>query len=125
VAYFLKHISFIAMQGRRAVHFKEHPDCSAVAPGAIVSNGPLYDQLLGSSWSVWLQARPEDHMNRVIAQGDLRPIAGNRAAMTDLKAILTAREADYARADTRLDTSRQGFESTLDALEAITKSLPM
>jgi XRE family transcriptional regulator, aerobic/anaerobic benzoate catabolism transcriptional regulator len=125
----------LEMNGPPALHRYEadvleeicHSQTRAIiaAPGAIVSNGPLYDQLLGSSWSVWLQARPEDHMNRVIAQGDLRPIAGNRAAMTDLKAILTAREADYARADTRLDTSRQGFESTLDALEAITKSLPM
>jgi XRE family transcriptional regulator, aerobic/anaerobic benzoate catabolism transcriptional regulator len=102
-----------------------HTRAIIAAPGAIVSNGPLYDQLLGASWSVWLQAKPEDHMNRVIAQGDLRPIAGNRAAMTDLKAILAAREADYARADTRLDTSGQGFGPTLDALEAITRSLPL
>jgi XRE family transcriptional regulator, aerobic/anaerobic benzoate catabolism transcriptional regulator len=104
---------------------RSHTRAIIAAPGAIVSNGPLYDQLLGLSWSVWLQASPEDHMNRVIAQGDLRPIAGNRAAMSDLKAILAAREADYARADTRLDTSRQDFGPTLDALQAITASLPM
>jgi XRE family transcriptional regulator, aerobic/anaerobic benzoate catabolism transcriptional regulator len=103
---------------------REHPQAIIAAPGAIVSNGPLYDQLLGSSWSIWLQASPEDHMNRVIAQGDLRPIAGNRAAMTDLKAILAAREADYARADTSLDTSKQAFGPTLDALEAVALSLP-
>jgi XRE family transcriptional regulator, aerobic/anaerobic benzoate catabolism transcriptional regulator len=102
-----------------------HARAVIAAPGAIVSHGPLYDQLLGSSWSVWLQAKPEDHMDRVIAQGDLRPIAGNRTAMADLKAILAAREGDYARADTRLDTSKQGFDATLDALEAITASLPL
>jgi XRE family transcriptional regulator, aerobic/anaerobic benzoate catabolism transcriptional regulator len=101
-----------------------HKCAIIAAPGAIVSNGPLYDQLLGSSWSVWLQASPEDHMNRVIAQGDLRPMAGNLAAMGDLKAILSAREDDYARADTRLDTSKQGFDSTLDALEDLTACLP-
>lgn len=102
-----------------------HTRAIIAAPGAIVSNGPLYDQLLGSSWSVWLQANPEDHMNRVIAQGDLRPIAGNRAAMTDLKAILAARKTDYARADTQLDTSKQNFDQTLDALEVIAASLPI
>jgi XRE family transcriptional regulator, aerobic/anaerobic benzoate catabolism transcriptional regulator len=100
-----------------------HARAIIAAPGAIVSNGPLYDQLLSSSWSVWLQAKPEDHMDRVIAQGDLRPMAGNRAAMADLKAILAAREGDYARADTSLDTSRQDFKATLEALEAIAASL--
>jgi XRE family aerobic/anaerobic benzoate catabolism transcriptional regulator len=87
-----------------------HTQAVIAAPGAIVSNGPLYDQLLASSWSIWLQASPEDHMNRVVAQGDLR---------------LAAREREYARADSRLDTSKQGFDVTLDALQAITASLPM
>jgi XRE family aerobic/anaerobic benzoate catabolism transcriptional regulator len=94
------------------------------APGAIVSNGPLYDQLLGLSWSIWLQASPEDHMSRVVAQGDLRPMTGNRAAMNDLKAILAAREADYARADARLDTSAENFATTLSALEALAVTVP-
>ncbi len=88
------------------------------APGAIVSSNTLYDQLLRSSWSVWLEASPEDHMQRVVAQGDLRPMAGNRAAMNDLKTILAAREADYGRADARINTSAQDFERTLDLLEA-------
>ena len=56
-------------------------------------------------------------MARVVAQGDLRPMTGNRAAMNDLKTILSAREGDYARADTRIDTSAQNFEATLDQLE--------
>ena len=102
---------------------REHPRAIIAAPGAIVSNGPLYDQLLASSWSVWLQAKPEDHMNRVIAQGDLRPMAGSRTAMNDLKAILAAREADYARADAILDTSAQDFDATLAALQGIATSL--
>jgi XRE family transcriptional regulator, aerobic/anaerobic benzoate catabolism transcriptional regulator len=92
------------------------------APGAIVSSGALYERLLETSWTVWLEARPEDHMNRVMAQGDLRPMAGNRAAMNDLKTILAAREADYARADARLDTSAQSFEATLAMLEAVVVS---
>jgi XRE family transcriptional regulator, aerobic/anaerobic benzoate catabolism transcriptional regulator len=92
------------------------------APGAVVADGKLYDQLRRSAWTVWLEASPEDHMERVVAQGDLRPMTGNRTAMTDLKAILSAREADYARADARLDTSAQGFEQTLDRLEEIARA---
>lgn len=96
-----------------------NPGAVIAAPGAVVSDGKLFDQLLRSSWSVWLEARPEDHMARVVAQGDLRPMTGNRAAMNDLKTILSAREGDYARADARIDTSAQNFEATLDQLEHI------
>jgi XRE family transcriptional regulator, aerobic/anaerobic benzoate catabolism transcriptional regulator len=102
---------------------REHARAVIAAPGAIVSNGPLYDQLLASSWSIWLQANPEDHMNRVIAQGDLRPMTGNRTAMNDLKAILAARETDYARADRALDTSAQDFKATLAALDRVSATL--
>lgn len=102
---------------------RRHPAAVIGAPGAIVADGKLYDQLLESFWSVWLQASPDDHMNRVVAQGDLRPMTGNRAAMNDLKSILAAREADYARADASLDTSNQGFGQTLDLLESITVNL--
>lgn len=93
------------------------------APGAIVADGKLYEQLRQSAWTVWLQASPEDHMQRVIAQGDLRPMSGNRAAMADLKNILSAREADYAQADARLDTSTQNFAQTLNLLEKIATAL--
>lgn len=93
------------------------------APGGIVADGPLYDRVLTTAHSIWLQASPEDHMERVMAQGDFRPMASNRGAMADLKAILEARAADYARADARLDTSAQSFEHTLDALERIAHSM--
>lgn len=93
------------------------------APGAIVSSPPLFDQLLGSSWTIWLEASPEDHMQRVVTQGDLRPMAGNRAAMNDLKTILAAREVDYSRADARIDTSAQDFDGTLNLLEATALSI--
>jgi XRE family transcriptional regulator, aerobic/anaerobic benzoate catabolism transcriptional regulator len=102
---------------------RDHPSAVIGAPGAIVADGKLYDQLLESFWSIWLQASPEDHMNRVVAQGDLRPITGNRTAMNDLKTILAARQADYARADARLDTSAQGVDATLDRLEVIARNL--
>lgn len=91
---------------------------AVIAPmGGIVADASLFERLLQSSWTVWLEASPEDHMQRVMAQGDLRPMAGNRAAMEDLKSILAARETDYARADARLDTSAQDFETTIDLLE--------
>jgi XRE family transcriptional regulator, aerobic/anaerobic benzoate catabolism transcriptional regulator len=90
------------------------------APGAIVSSPSLFEKLLRSSKSIWLEASPEDHMGRVMAQGDLRPMAGNRTAMNDLKAILAARESEYARADHRLDTSAQDFAATLNLLVEFT-----
>ena len=93
------------------------------APGAIVSDGALYDSLLNAAWSIWLEATPEDHMNRVMAQGDLRPMSGNRSAMDDLRKILEVRTPDYARADARLDTSAQDFDRTLDKLEALARSI--
>ena len=98
---------------------RQHAAAVIAAPGAIVADGKLYDQLLRESWTVWLQASPEDHMERVVAQGDLRPMTGNRSAMNDLKTILGAREADYARADARLDTSGQDFDHTLGLLEDV------
>ncbi|MGB8840336.1 MAG: shikimate kinase, partial [Aliidongia sp.] len=89
------------------------------APGGIVADPALYDRVLASAHSVWLQATPDDHMARVMAQGDFRPMAGSRGAMVDLKAILAARSADYARADAVLDTSAQDFDATLDRLERL------
>ncbi len=102
---------------------RDHPAAVIAAPGAIVADGPLYDVLLESAHSIWLQASPEDHMNRVVAQGDLRPMGNGRGAMDDLKAILDSRSADYARAQKRLDTSAQDFARTADKLEAQVRSL--
>jgi len=55
--------------------------------------------------TVWITARPDEHMGRVMKQGDFRPMARNREAMADLHAILEARRGDYARAEATLDTS--------------------
>lgn len=101
----------------------DQPAAVIAAPGGIVADGPLYDRVLATAHSIWLQASPEDHMERVMAQGDFRPMASNRGAMADLKAILAARTADYARADARLDTSARPFEHTLDALERMARSM--
>ncbi|MEM7227139.1 MAG: helix-turn-helix transcriptional regulator [Pseudomonadota bacterium] len=73
--------------------------------GGIVTDPSTYDLLLESFFTVWLHATPEEHMERVRAQGDLRPMAGNPEAMDELKLILGSREALYRRADRAFDTA--------------------
>jgi XRE family aerobic/anaerobic benzoate catabolism transcriptional regulator len=84
--------------------------------GGIVSNPETYALLLRHSHTIWIKARPEDHMSRVMAQGDFRPMAQNRQAMDDLVAILEARRADYARAEAELDTSGDAIEQSFAKL---------
>ena len=100
-----------------------YPAAVIATPGGIVADPILYDRMLATAHSVWLEAAPEDHMGRVMAQGDFRPMSSNRGAMDDLKAILAARTADYARAEARLDTSVQDFDATLARLETIARGL--
>jgi XRE family aerobic/anaerobic benzoate catabolism transcriptional regulator len=71
---------------------------------------------------VWLQANPEDHMQRVIEQGDFRPMAGTREAMDDLKSILSSRQDFYAKAQFSLDTSKQALESTFSKLRNLVRN---
>jgi XRE family transcriptional regulator, aerobic/anaerobic benzoate catabolism transcriptional regulator len=101
----------------------EHGAAVIAMPGGIVANGPLYDRVLATSHSLWLQATPNDHMARVMAQGDFRPMASNRRAMDDLKTILQARSLEYARADMSLDTSAHAFDETLANLEQMARQV--
>lgn len=90
------------------------------AAGGVVSETETFDKLLSSFNTVWLKAQPEEHMQRVHDQGDVRPMAGNPRAMDDLKSILTSREALYARADIMLDTSGKTLEeSRKDLLNSV------
>jgi XRE family aerobic/anaerobic benzoate catabolism transcriptional regulator len=73
--------------------------------GGIVSNPETYGVLLRRTHTVWISAQPNEHMGRVMKQGDFRPMAKNRQAMADLHTILEARRVDYARAEITLDTS--------------------
>jgi XRE family transcriptional regulator, aerobic/anaerobic benzoate catabolism transcriptional regulator len=84
--------------------------------GGIVSNAETFALLLRRAHTVWIKARPDEHMSRVIGQGDLRPMASNREAMADLVAILDARAPDYARAQAELDTSGDTVERSLEKL---------
>src|ERR1700678_309411 len=80
--------------------------------GGVVSEKETYDLLLASCFTVWVKAHPEEHMSRVIAQGDFRAMADNTEAMEDLRRILEAREPLYRRADVQLETSRESIEDS-------------
>src|SRR5262249_37956427 len=86
----------------RVIAQREAPGTATA--GGIVSDSETYALLLRRTHTVWIKARPDEHMRRVMAQGDFRPMAQNREAMADLVAILDARRADYARAQAELDT---------------------
>jgi XRE family transcriptional regulator, aerobic/anaerobic benzoate catabolism transcriptional regulator len=89
--------------------------------GGVVAEDETYGFLLSKCFTVWLKASPEEHMSRVIAQGDLRPMAGNAQAMDDLKRILNAREPLYRKADAVVDTAGQTVEASLRNLrESVT-----
>jgi XRE family aerobic/anaerobic benzoate catabolism transcriptional regulator len=79
--------------------------------------------LLANCFTIWVRARPEEHMARVIAQGDMRPMAGHSEAMGDLKKILAARESLYGQADTELSTSGQTVQQSLSALKRLVKAV--
>lgn len=76
--------------------------------GGVVQNDDAFRLARTRCTTVWLRARPEDHMDRVLAQGDRRPIAGRADAMAELQAILAAREPQYRQADLTVDTSHHG-----------------
>ena len=88
-------------------------------PGGLVSDQGSFNLMLAKCTTVWLQAAPEDHMKRVIAQGDMRPMAASKEAMEDLKGILKGREAFYSKASFKLDTSAQNLDETFSLLCAL------
>jgi XRE family aerobic/anaerobic benzoate catabolism transcriptional regulator len=81
--------------------------------GSLVSEPSSYECLLNNCYTVWLKAEPEQHMKRVLGQGDFRPMAGNVQAMDDLRRILNGRETLYARADLTLNTSDDSVQESL------------
>jgi XRE family aerobic/anaerobic benzoate catabolism transcriptional regulator len=108
---------------RRAMQeaIEAHTEAVIATPGGLASDPASFNLVLEHCLSVWLQASPEDHMNRVAAQGDLRPMAGNREAMEDLKGILAGRTAFYSKADLSIDTSRAPLDATFSALRSIVR----
>jgi XRE family transcriptional regulator, aerobic/anaerobic benzoate catabolism transcriptional regulator len=86
--------------------------------GGVVSEKETYELLLSSCYTVWIKAKPEEHMARVIAQGDLRAMAAGEQAMEDLRRILEAREPLYRKADMHLDTSDISINESFAKLQA-------
>ena len=89
-----------------------YPKAVIATGGGLVSEPATFELLLTHCYTVWLRASPDEHMRRVVAQGDMRPMAGSPEAMDDLKRILAGREAFYAKADLAFDT---GSKSLADA----------
>ena len=98
-----------------------HGEMVMTVGGGIVSEPETFNLLLVNCFTVWVKASPEEHMARVVAQGDLRPMQGNTEAMEDLRRILDAREPLYRKADATLDTSGESPEQSLAHLrQAVT-----
>ena len=100
-----------------------YPEAVIATPGGLVSDAATFNLLLGHCATVWLQADPEDHMNRVRAQGDLRPMAASAEAMDDLRTILAGRSAFYSKAQHRLDTSAQPLAETFGLLRVMVRGV--
>lgn len=95
---------------------RRFPRAVIATPGGIVSEPATFNLLLSHCFTVWLKAAPEEHMGRVVAQGDKRPMAGNREAMDDLRHILESRAEFYSKADLIHDTSEMTQEAAFMGL---------
>jgi XRE family aerobic/anaerobic benzoate catabolism transcriptional regulator len=89
--------------------------------GSLVTDPSSYELLLERCFCVWLKASPQEHMSRVMAQGDMRPFKGRSAALDEIRKLLAERERLYARAPLALDTSGKTVRQTLQELR---KALP-
>ena len=94
----------------------DHPACVIATGGSIVSAAETYVLLRANCYTVWLKTTPEEHMARVIAQGDFRPMTGQPEAMDDLRRILSERAHGYSQADVIVDTAGLTIEAAIAAL---------
>jgi XRE family aerobic/anaerobic benzoate catabolism transcriptional regulator len=115
--------SLYGQSGYRAIEkrtlervLREHNRAVLSVGGGVVSEKETYDHLLSHCYTIWIKAQPEEHMSRVIAQGDFRVMAGNDRSMEDLRRILEAREPLYRKADMSLDTSGDSPEQSFGKL---------
>jgi XRE family aerobic/anaerobic benzoate catabolism transcriptional regulator len=92
---------------------RQNGRCVIATGGSIVSEPGTFDLLLSTCYTVWLKALPEEHMARVVAQGDTRPMAGNAEAMDDLRRILDGRAVLYGQADAIVDTAGRTVQRSL------------
>lgn len=98
-----------------------HPQFVMATSGSIVTDAGTLERLLSSCRTVWVRAEPNEHMQRVLQQGDMRPMAHSARAMEDLLAILESRKPLYAKADLTISTSGRTPAQTLaELLRAVT-----
>jgi XRE family aerobic/anaerobic benzoate catabolism transcriptional regulator len=95
---------------------RQHPHFVIATSGSIVTEPGTLELLLSSCFTIWVRAEPEEHMKRVMAQGDMRPMANSARAMEDLVSILKSREPLYAKAEAALTTTDKTPEQNLAEL---------
>ena len=100
-----------------------YPEAVIATPGGLVSDAATFNLLLTHCTTVWLQADPEHHMQRVTAQGDLRPMAASKEAMDDLRQILAGRAAFYSKADLTVNTSAAPLDATFATLRSAVRQV--
>jgi XRE family aerobic/anaerobic benzoate catabolism transcriptional regulator len=100
----------------------QHDRAVIATGGSLVTDGSTYKLLRERSLCVWLKASPEEHMARVIAQGDMRPFKGSSAALDEIRQLLADRDRLYGRADLVLDTSGKTARSSLSQLISLVKT---
>jgi XRE family transcriptional regulator, aerobic/anaerobic benzoate catabolism transcriptional regulator len=111
----------LELEALRKISARREPMILATG-GGIVSEPATFELLVSSFFTIWLKAAPEEHMARVRQQGDLRPMANERAAMDDLRTILSTREPFYARATASIDTSGKSVDSGANEILSIIAS---
>lgn len=104
---------------RRALErvLRTHEAAVIAVGGSLVTDPDTYRLLLDNCHTVWLKAKPEEHMNRVIAQGDLRPFKGRSAALEEIRTLLADRDRLYARAHASVDTTGKTAKESLSELK--------
>ena len=109
---------------RRALDrvLRAHAAAVIATGGGIVTDPHSYRTLLEHCRTIWLKARPEEHMSRVMAQGDLRPFKGRSAALDEIRQLLADRDRLYARADVTIETSGRPMKATREELKSKAKS---
>ena len=103
---------------RRALErvLEQHERAVIATGGSLVTDPANFELLLERCFCVWLKASPEDHMARVIAQGDMRPFKGRSAALDEIRKLLAERDALYARAAAAVETTGKTVKQTLQEL---------
>jgi XRE family transcriptional regulator, aerobic/anaerobic benzoate catabolism transcriptional regulator len=104
----------------QAVLDDRHPIVLATG-GGIVTSPETYALLRRSALTFWLRASPEDHWNRVVRQGDRRPMANHPQAMSDLRSLLSTREPLYASAAHTIDTSGRPIDRIVEEIAELSR----